>query len=92
MSEPMRLLVLGTGCAKCNQLYAAVELAAKRLGQPYELAKVTDLKQILALGVMTTPALVVNGRVKVTGRVPAPDDLKAILRTAGAQGEIKDHK
>lgn len=83
MSETMQLLVLGTGCSKCNQLYAATEQAAKESGVPYEINKVTDLKQIMALGVMTPPALVVNGAVKVTGRVPGKDELKKILEPAG---------
>jgi small redox-active disulfide protein 2 len=76
------LLVLGTGCAKCGQLYAAVEQAARELGVPYELGKVSDIRQILALRVMTTPALVVNGSVKVTGRVPGKEELLTVLRAA----------
>ena len=60
MSEKVQLLVLGTGCAKCNQLYAATEQAAKETGLAYELSKVSDLKQIMALQVMVTPALVVK--------------------------------
>jgi small redox-active disulfide protein 2 len=78
----MNLLVLGTGCAKCAKLYELTEQAAKELGVPYELGKVTDLQQILALRVMMTPALVVNGTVKVTGRLPSLDELKTILKQA----------
>lgn len=76
----MQLLVLGTGCAKCNQLYQVAERAAQELGVPYELNKVTDLKQIMALRVMLTPALVVNGSVKVTGKVPSLEEVKTILK------------
>lgn len=79
MSETMQLLVLGTGCSRCNQLYAATEQAAKELGVAYELNKVSDLKQIMALGVMMTPALVVNGTVKAAGRVPSLDEIKRML-------------
>ncbi|HWH69580.1 MAG TPA: thioredoxin family protein [Candidatus Sulfotelmatobacter sp.] len=82
MNEPLQLLVLGTGCAKCNQLYATTEQAAKELGVPYQLSKVSDLKQIMALRVMVTPALVVNGNVKLTGRVPGKDELKGLLQSA----------
>ncbi len=82
MSEAMQLLVLGTGCAKCNQLYAATESAAKELGVAYALSKLSDLKQIMALRVMVTPALVVNGAVKVTGRVPGKEELKKLLGDA----------
>ncbi len=80
MSEPMQLLVLGAGCAKCNQLYAATEEAAKEIGLPYELRKVNDLRQMMALRVTATPALVVNGSVKLTGRVPGREELKGILQ------------
>jgi small redox-active disulfide protein 2 len=60
----------------------ATEKAAQALGLPYELEKVTDLKQIMAFGVMTTPALVVDGRVKFSGKVPSLDELKSILKPA----------
>jgi small redox-active disulfide protein 2 len=76
----MKLQILGTGCAKCNALMQATEQAAQALGLQYELEKVSDLKQIMAFGVMTTPALVVDGQVKVSGKVPALAELKAILQ------------
>jgi small redox-active disulfide protein 2 len=79
----MQLLVLGTGCAKCTKLYEATEQAAQSLGLSYELEKVTDLKQILVFGVMTTPALVVDGKVKVSGKVPSVDELKTMLQPTG---------
>ena len=78
----MKLQILGTGCARCNALTQATEQAAQALGQPYELEKVTDLKQIMSFGVMITPALVVDGKVKVTGKIPSQDELKALLQTA----------
>ena len=71
--------ILGTGCAKCGKLYEVTEQAAKELGVPYEMNKVTDLKQIMALRVMVTPALVVDGAVKVAGRVPSVDEIKKML-------------
>ncbi len=79
MSETKQLLVLGPGCSRCVQLYAATEQAAKELGIPYELNKVTDLKQIMALQVMVTPALVVNGSLKVAGRVPSVEEIKKLI-------------
>jgi small redox-active disulfide protein 2 len=78
----MKLQILGTGCAKCHALTAATEKAAQSLGIPYELENVTDLKQIMAFGVMTTPALVVDGQVKFSGKVPSVDELKSILKPA----------
>ncbi len=79
MSDALQLLVLGPGCAKCTQLYAATEQAARETGVAYELNKVTDLRQIMALQVMVTPALVVNGSLKVAGRVPSVEELKKLL-------------
>ncbi len=75
----MKLQILGTGCAKCNALTLAAEKAAQTLGLPYELEKVTDLRQIMAFGVMTTPALVVDGKVKISGKVPAVEEIKKLL-------------
>ena len=75
----MKIQILGTGCAKCNALTTAAEKAAQSLGLQYELEKVTDLKQIMAFGVMTTPALVVDGQVKVAGKVPSVPELKKLL-------------
>ena len=60
-------------------LMKATEKAAQALGLTYELEKVTDLKQIMAFGVMTTPALVLDGKVKVSGKVPSVDELKKLL-------------
>ena len=79
MSGMKRIQILGTGCAKCTTLAANAEQAAKELGQPYELEKITDLKSIMAFGVMLTPALVVDGVVKVAGKVPAPKEIKMFL-------------
>jgi small redox-active disulfide protein 2 len=74
-----KLQILGTGCTKCASLANATELAARDLGLEYEIEKVTSLQEIMALGVMMTPALAVDGKVKVSGRVPTIDELKAML-------------
>ena len=74
-----RIQILGTGCAKCATLTANTETAAKELGGEYELEKITDLKRIMAFGVMTTPALVVDGVVMVVGKVPTPKEIKPFL-------------
>jgi small redox-active disulfide protein 2 len=75
-----RIQVLGTGCPKCEKLAAVAKAAADDLGIDYDLTKVTDITEIMALGVMMTPALVVDGRVKVAGRVPGADEIKAMLQ------------
>ena len=76
----VKIQVLGSGCAKCRQLAENAECAAKELGLEYELVKVTDLNEIMSFGVMMTPALAVDGKVKVVGKVPAPDDIKPLLK------------
>ena len=75
----MKLQILGTGCAKCNALTQATKQAAQALGLQYELEKVTDLNRIMSFGVMMTPALVVDGKVKVSGKVPSVDEVKKLL-------------
>ena len=74
-----RIQVLGPGCARCKVLAEHAEQAAKELGLDYEIEKVTDIEAILGYGVMATPALVVDGRLKISGRVPSAEQLKAVL-------------
>jgi len=71
--------VLGSGCSKCETLYRNTEQAARELGIIYQIKKVTDIGLIVGYGIMTTPALVVNGEVKFSGRVPSPEQLKGFL-------------
>ncbi len=78
----MQILVIGPGCTKCKTLAQHTEQAVKELGVTAEINKVTDLKQIMALGVMMTPALAVNGDVKVVGKVPSVAELKTMLGQA----------
>ena len=72
--------ILGTGCPKCKKLAENAEAAAQALGLDYRIEKVTDLNKIMALGVMMTPALVVDGEVKVVGKVPDVEAIKALLK------------
>jgi small redox-active disulfide protein 2 len=74
-----KIEILGTGCARCRQLTAAAEAAAQGLGIDYELVKVTAIPDILARGVMLTPALAVDGQVKAAGRIPCGPELDAML-------------
>ena len=74
-----KLQVYGTGCAKCHQLAEATQEAAQAAGVEYELEKVTGIDDIVAAGVMVTPALAVDGEVKVSGRVPSLDELQSML-------------
>ena len=75
----MKIQVLGTGCHKCKTLAQLTEQAVTELGLDAEISKVTDIKEIMAMGVMMTPALAVNGTVKVSGRVPGVAEIKAML-------------
>ncbi len=75
----MKIQILGTGCPKCKALTEAAENAAKELGVSCEIEKVTDINEIMGFGVMMTPALVVDGDVKVVGKIPTADELKKIL-------------
>lgn len=76
----MKIQVFGPGCAKCNKLYENVQTAVQELGLACEVEKVTDLQALLALNVLTTPALVIDGQVKLAGRVPSPTELKQLFR------------
>ena len=75
-----KVQVLGTGCPKCKQLTENAEQAAQGLGIECEITKVTNLNDIMAFGVMMTPALVVDGEVKASGKVLSPDQIKAYLQ------------
>lgn len=72
--------ILGMGCTKCNKLYEQTELAAKELGLAYRMEKVSDMEKIVEMGVMMTPAMAVDGVVKVSGRVPTVESLKEMLK------------
>jgi small redox-active disulfide protein 2 len=74
-----KLQILGTGCSKCQKLTEQVEQAAKELGIEHQIEKVTDLQEIVSFGVMTTPALAVDGQVKVAGNIPSRDELKRLI-------------
>lgn len=75
----MKIQILGTGCSKCQKLAKNAEAAAEELQLDYALVKVTDIKEIASFGVMMTPALAVDGQVKLAGKVPSVADLKQIL-------------
>lgn len=76
----MKLTVYGSGCAKCQQLTANAEAAARRLNLDFSLDKVTDVNAIIDAGVMRTPALAVDDEVIVEGKVPSSNELEALLQ------------
>ena len=74
------LQILGTGCPKCKKLAENTEAAAKALGLDYQLEKITEITKIMAFGVMITPALAVDGKVVIAGKVPSEEALKETLK------------
>jgi small redox-active disulfide protein 2 len=75
----MKIAILGMGCATCNKLEDTVRLAVKETGVDAQIEHVTDIKQIMAYGVMTTPALVIDGKVKTMGKLPTLADIKQMI-------------
>lgn len=75
----MDIKILGSGCKKCTNLYELAEEAVKEAGMSANIEKVTAFKDILAYGVMKTPGLVIDGEVKISGRVPSKDEIKKLI-------------
>jgi small redox-active disulfide protein 2 len=75
----MKIQILGTGCAKCKQLAENTAAAARELGLAYELEKVTDIVEIMRFGVLSTPALAVDGNVKLVGKVATAAEIRGLL-------------
>ncbi len=82
----MRIQVLGTGCTKCWRLTANAERAVRELGLEVRVEKVEDVRELARLGVTSPPALVVDGRVRASGKVPSAGAIKALLSEASASG------
>lgn len=77
--KTVQLKILGPGCINCKKLAENAEAAAKEMEVTYEMEKVTDIRQMMSYGIRRTPGLVVNGKLVVEGRVPAPQELMSIL-------------
>lgn len=75
----MLIQILGTGCPKCKRLTANVEAAVEQLGLDADVAKVTDINEILKFNVMMTPAMAVDGEVKIVGKVAGVDEIVEVL-------------
>ncbi|HEY3374177.1 MAG TPA: thioredoxin family protein [Candidatus Aquicultor sp.] len=76
----MQIKILGTGCANCKKLETTAKEAVSELGIDASIEKVEDIKDIMSYGVLSTPGLVVDGVVKISGRVPSVADVKALLK------------
>jgi len=75
----MKIEILGTGCAKCHKLEEMVRETVKAEGISADISKVDDIKKIMGYGVMTTPALVIDGKVTVAGKLPSSAEIKQLL-------------
>lgn len=75
----MKIEILGTGCAKCNELEMKVKQAVAQSGKFVQIEKVSDIQKIVGYGVMSTPGLVIDGVVKSTGRVLSVEEIAALL-------------
>ena len=75
-----KIQILGTGCAKCNELAANARAAAAELGEDVEVEKVTDLNAIMTFGCMTTPGLAINGTLVSQGKLLRPEQIMTFLR------------
>lgn len=75
-----KIEVLGMGCANCNKLYQNALAAVKLSGKEVEVAKIEDIQKIMSYGVMSTPALVVDGVVKAVGKIPKPEEIKEWIK------------
>ncbi len=81
----LKVQVLGSGCANCHKVEALAKQALTQLGVEGQVEMVTDMKEIMRMGVMNTPGIVINGKVVSTGRVPALSQITAMLTTALGQ-------
>ena len=74
-----KIQILGTGCPKCEKLLELTIQAANELGIEYEIEKIQDINEIIKMGVVITPALVLNGEVKISGKCPSVEEIKTVL-------------
>jgi small redox-active disulfide protein 2 len=80
----VKIEVLGSGCANCQRLEALARAAVAKLGVEAEVAHVTDIKEIMARGVMATPGLAVNGKIVSKGRVPSAAEVESLIKGAAS--------
>jgi small redox-active disulfide protein 2 len=76
----MNIKILGSGCANCKKLQALTEEAIREIGAAATIEKVEDMKDIMGYGVMRTPAIVINEKVKASGRIPRKEEIKEFIQ------------
>lgn len=83
MSDKVKLIeVFGPGCARCQETYRVVRHVVESEGLPVEIVKVDDIKRMISMGIMATPAIAIDGTVVMTGRVPKSDEVQRLLGIA----------
>jgi small redox-active disulfide protein 2 len=80
----LEIKVLGPGCPKCGMVEKRVKSALAELGIAADVEKVSDIKKMISYGILATPGLVINGKIKCAGRIPRPEEIKAWIREAAA--------
>jgi small redox-active disulfide protein 2 len=80
----MLIQVLGTGCAKCKTLHENVKKAVAETGIDVQVEKVEDIQKIMSFEILMTPGLVIDGKVKVAGRLPNVEEIKKLILAAKA--------
>jgi small redox-active disulfide protein 2 len=81
----LKIQILGTGCTKCNKLADNAKEAAEALGEAVEIAKVTNLNDIMTFGCMTTPGLAINGQLVSQGKLLKPDQIMKLIKPAAGE-------
>jgi len=76
----MKIEILGTGCPKCKKLAELAEQAVKESGIEAEIIKITEINEIMNYGVMITPALAIDGEVKIAGKIPSLEEIEKWLK------------
>jgi small redox-active disulfide protein 2 len=80
----MEIKVLGPGCPKCEMVERRVKSALAELGIAADVEKISDIKKMISCGILGTPGLVINGKIKCEGRIPRPEEIKAWILEAAA--------
>ena len=75
-----KIQVLGPGCPKCEQILQNAKAAISEIGIECDIEKITDIQKIIEFGVMVTPALIIDGEVKITGKVPSKDEIIGLIK------------
>lgn len=84
--------ILGTGCAKCKSMFSVVEQVAQEISIDAEIEKVEDIEEIMKFDVMNTPALVIDGTIVLSGRVPSKEELIKLLQGSGSNTDSPSEK